>query len=54
VLRTYLPTCNADEIGKLFGPVKTFFAEAEKPETMLRFEQNAGQLVTRQVELGAK
>jgi hypothetical protein len=49
VLRSYLPTCNAEEITKLFGPVKTFLAEGEKPETLLRFEHNAGQLVKRQV-----
>ena len=54
VLRSYLPTCNAEEIGKMFGPVKAFFAEAEKPGVLLRFEQNAGQLVKRQVELEAK
>jgi len=51
VLRSYLPTCTAEEIGKLFGPVKAFCAEDEKPSTLLRFEHNAGQLVTRQVEL---
>ena len=54
VLRTYLPTCNAEEIGKLFGPVKTFFAEGEKAGTLLRFEQNAGQLVKRAHELEPK
>jgi len=54
VLRSYLPTCNAEELGKLFGPVKAYFAEDEKPGSMQRFEQNAGQLVKRQVELEAK
>ena len=54
VLRAFLPTCNAEEIGKLFGPVKAFFTEGEKPTTMLRFEHNAGQLVKRQVELATK
>lgn len=52
VLRSYLPTCNAEEIEKLFGPVKTFFAEGAKPSTLLRFEHNGGQLVKRQQELG--
>lgn len=47
VLRSYLPTCNGEEVRKLFGPVKAFFAEGAKPETILRFEHNAGQLVTR-------
>ncbi len=54
VLRAYLPTCNPEEIGKLFGPVKAFFAEAEKPAALLRFEQHAGQLVQRQRDLEAK
>ena len=37
VLRTYLPTCNREEIESFFGEVKSFFAESEDPETMFSF-----------------
>lgn len=51
VLRTFLPTCNADELTKLFGPVKAFAAEGDTPAAILWFEQNAGQLVKRSRDL---
>ena len=54
VLRSYLPTCNAEEVTKLFGPVTAFFAEADQPSVLLRFEHNAGQLVKRQQDLAKK
>jgi len=41
VLRVYLPTCLPEEIDQLFGPVRYYLTEDEKPETLLRFS-NAG------------
>ena len=37
VLRLYLPTCNRGELRTFFGPIKSFWAEAENSETMLEF-----------------
>jgi hypothetical protein len=37
VLRLYLPTCNAEELRSLFGPVAAYYAEGESPDTVLRF-----------------
>ncbi|WP_295384031.1 DUF4123 domain-containing protein [uncultured Thiodictyon sp.] len=37
VLRTYLPTCNADELKALFGPVTAYYAEGAQPATLVRF-----------------
>ena len=54
VLRSYLPTCNPEEVTMLFGPVTAFFAEADQPSTLLRFEHNAGHLVKRQQDLDKK
>lgn len=38
VLRVYLPTCNADELRTLFGPVSCYLLEGEDPNTLLRFQ----------------
>lgn len=37
VLRTYLPTCNAEETTTVFGPVKAYLAEDAEPVVLLRF-----------------
>ena len=42
VLRAYLPTCNAEEMDFLFGPVQYFYMESEDPETALRFRRGDG------------
>ena len=52
VLRVYLPTCNAEELALLFGPVEAFLCEAKQPGTLLRFSVREGALVTAEVELG--
>lgn len=44
VLRTYLPTCNAEELGTIFGPVTAYVMEGEKPEALLRFRLKEGKL----------
>jgi hypothetical protein len=45
VLRVYLPTCNAAELAEIFGPVVCYVAEGEEPDTALKFELRAGELV---------
>ncbi len=40
VLRTYLPTCNKEEIEIFFGAVRNFFAESEEPEVINVFKQD--------------
>jgi hypothetical protein len=44
VLRVYLPTCNADEIEMVFGPVAYYLLEGEDPNTALRFRNRSGVL----------
>lgn len=44
VLRIYLPTCNPEELGLLFGPVDAYYAEAGVPSTLLRFTFDGTQL----------
>jgi hypothetical protein len=45
VLRIYLPTCNADELATVFGPVLSYFLEDEDPKNGLRFRLEAGSLL---------
>jgi hypothetical protein len=44
VLRVYLPTCNADELRAVFGPVSCYLLEGEDPNTLLRFRADGGAL----------
>ncbi|HLG17538.1 MAG TPA: DUF4123 domain-containing protein [Blastocatellia bacterium] len=44
VLRKYLPTCNAEELGVIFGPVACYTVEDESPNTLLRFSLESGSL----------
>lgn len=37
VLRVYLPTCTAEELRVVFGPIDRFFAEGRSPDTLLEF-----------------
>jgi hypothetical protein len=52
VLRTYLPTCDAQELAELFGPVLNYVLEGETPTELLRFEFAEGKLVRRVKKLG--
>ena len=47
VLRVYLPTCNAEELAAVFGPVRSYILEGETPDTALRFEIASGALKTK-------
>ena len=44
VLRIYLPTCNAEELRIVFGPVAAYLLEGEEPDTLLRFRMTGGAL----------
>ena len=44
VLRVYLPTCNAEELATVFGPVANFLCEDDDPTMVLRFRSAAGSL----------
>ena len=37
VFRSFIPACNATELGKFFGPVQSFVVEGETPETGTRY-----------------
>jgi hypothetical protein len=52
VLRAYLPTCTLSELRAFFGPIRSFVAEAESPETLIEFSCDGFRLTQRSVALG--
>lgn len=47
VLRTYLPTCTPAELREVYGPIESFWAEGEEPNSLLEFRFDGRQLQTR-------
>ncbi|HEY2380036.1 MAG TPA: DUF4123 domain-containing protein [Terriglobia bacterium] len=45
VFRTYLPTCSADELDSLFGPIQEFIVSGQEPAALLRFRVEQGHLI---------
>ncbi len=37
VMRVYLPTCNAAETARMFGPISRYLVEAGEPDVLLQF-----------------
>jgi len=54
VLRVYLPTCNAEELATVFGPVAAFYAENETADALLRFTLGAAGLGQEPVRLARR
>ena len=53
VLRVYLPTCNADELEVLFGPVHRYHVEVEDAQALLEYGRANGKLTQRSIALKA-
>lgn len=51
VLRVYLPTCTAEELQTIFGPIDCFVLADEDPATALRFRLDNGTLRQEKVPL---
>lgn len=51
VLREYLPTCNAEEIRIVFGPVASFLCESSGGSGLIAFERHGEALKRQVVEL---
>ena len=47
VLRVYLPTCDAEELDDVFGPVDRYLMEGEDGKTLVRCELKDGALLCR-------
>ncbi len=53
VLRIYLPTCTAQELGMVFGPVLRYGVEAEDAKALLLFQRDGTGLKRNQVQVAA-
>jgi hypothetical protein len=53
VLRTYLPTCDAAELRRFFGPVDRYVVEGPAPGALIEFRHAGAGLVQDVVDLGA-
>lgn len=51
VLRAFLPTCNAGELGILFGPVSEYVVEAKDPGLLIRYRNESGSLQKAELRL---
>ena len=51
VFRIYMPTCNESELKTVFGPVNSFYLEAEDPEYLIHYAFADGKLVERRVHV---
>jgi Domain of unknown function (DUF4123) len=54
VLRTYLPTCNAQELAAIFGPVSFYALEGEEAGVLQRFRVAGGALAASTEQVGEK
>jgi len=54
VLRVYLPTCRAEELETVFGPIDRFWSEGDSPETILEFRADHGKLLRNEFPAAAK
>jgi hypothetical protein len=52
VLRAYLPTCLAEELNIVFGPVRNFWMESRDPGELLEFRFSQGRLAVERLRLG--
>jgi hypothetical protein len=51
VLRIYLPTCNAEEIKIVFGPISSYVLEDENSSVLLRVASDGGEIRVERVFL---
>ena len=51
VLRVYLPTCKAEEIRIVFGPIRAYALEDEDPAVLLRLSSDGQKIQTEKVPL---
>jgi hypothetical protein len=52
VMRVYLPTCNAEELNTVFGPLQYYFLEGEDAQVAIQYRNSAGLLRQERLLLG--
>ena len=53
VLRVFLPTCDSSELGQMYGPVKTYWAEDTTPNKLIEFRNSKNGLAIARLSLVA-
>jgi len=53
VLRIYLPTCNEEELGIFFGPVRRYVLEGGEKEMVIQYQAAGGELVVQNGPIGS-
>lgn len=51
VFRNYLPTCSHEETRAMFGPVSTYFAEAEEENNLIRFDADGDRAIATNIRI---
>ncbi|OOG55628.1 DUF4123 domain-containing protein [Rhodanobacter sp. C03] len=51
VLRTFLPTCDKEQLAMMFGPALCFMLEDEDPDVLLRFSIASGSLQSQAIRM---
>lgn len=51
VLRVYLPTCNAEELTKIFGSLISYLLEDEDDRTALKFRNESGSMQREKIQI---
>lgn len=51
VLKVFLPTCEVEELGALFGPLSCYLCEGDSSDILLELTKRDGQLMARKVSL---
>ena len=51
VLGAFLPTCSAEQIRQMFGPVSSYLVEAERGDVTLRFTPASNGVTSERIEL---
>jgi hypothetical protein len=54
VLRVYLPTCRADELRAVFGPIDSYLTESDDGRSLIEFATDGVQLQQRPISLMAE
>ena len=52
VLRLYLPTCTAQELAIVFGPISSYLMEDETPSSLLGFRRANGAVQRERLPVG--
>lgn len=45
-MRSYLPTCQTDELAQIFGPIDAWFCEAEPASALVEHRRAGARLLT--------